>query len=339
MSVLLPLTLSNFDDSTQAKFKAAIAAAAGVLSVDVIIDNIESISTARRGQNISAGRRRLLADGIRIDMSIRAADKTAAEAMVTKLTITAINAKLAEFGLPAATILEVPKPETDAAAGGSSMLPAIIGSVAGLAVLLGIALFLYRYRCNARQEQGQPNATAAYMLSEARNQPEGLAGVQLAPADVPAPLYYKQASVAVYKQAPVAAATKQLGPGSVTSRLQENSGFFSRGEKVRYTHTNTHEISNSLCLSLYLHTQDHALSRIHTHTHTEKNVHSHEHVYTHTNAHAHIHTYTHTQTHTHIHTLTLAHTYTHTETHTHPRTHTLTHTPTHTLSLSHTHSL
>jgi len=241
MSVLLPLTLSNFDDSTQAKFKAAIAAAAGVLSVDVIIDNIESISTARRGQNISAGRRRLLADGIRIDMSIRAADKTAAEAMVTKLTITAINAKLAEFGLPAATILEVPKPETDAAAGGSSMLPAIIGSVAGLAVLLGIALFLYRYRCNARQEQGQPNATGAYMLSKARNQ--GLAGVQLAPADVPEALYYKQASDTEYQQAavttatkqlgPVTAATKHLGPGSVTSRLQENSGFFSRGKKVR----------------------------------------------------------------------------------------------------------
>jgi len=113
--------------------------------------------------------------------------------------------------------------------------------VAGLAVLLGIALFLYRYRCNARQEQGQPNATGAYMLSKARNQ--GLAGVQLAPADVPEALYYKQASDTEYQQAavttatkqlgPVTAATKHLGPGSVTSRLQENSGFFSRGKKVR----------------------------------------------------------------------------------------------------------
>jgi len=47
------------------------------------------------------------------------------------------------------------------AGGGSDMLPAIIGDVAGLAVLLGIAFFVYRYRRNAHKKQEEPNATTA----------------------------------------------------------------------------------------------------------------------------------------------------------------------------------
>ena len=161
LAVSLPLTLSDFDDSKQSTFTAAMAVVSGVSIADVSIDNIESISTARRGLNISIPMRRLLAEGVRIDMSIKVADKTAADAMHAKLTVTAINTKLQESGLPAATILEAPKTivngEGESAssaeedkyniggASSTSMLPAIIGAASGLAVLLGVAFFLCRW--------------------------------------------------------------------------------------------------------------------------------------------------------------------------------------------------
>ena len=65
---------------TQNRFKESIAAAAEVSVADVTIDKI---SPARR--RLMAGRK-LLADGIRVDVSVKAKDNTVATQMASKLT-------------------------------------------------------------------------------------------------------------------------------------------------------------------------------------------------------------------------------------------------------------
>jgi len=113
------MTLSEFDAGKQATFREAIADAAGVWIADVTIIKVASISSARRGEEIRAVMRRLLASGIRIDMIIkRATQNTAA-----KLTITVINNKLQQVGLPAATILEAPKTAASGEVGGTTSSP------------------------------------------------------------------------------------------------------------------------------------------------------------------------------------------------------------------------
>jgi len=159
MAVSLPMTMTEFTDGKKANFRAAIAEVAGVSNAEVIIDKIESISTARSGGGVA---RRLLATGIRIDMHVEAADKNIASALGAKLTATAINAKLQQAGLPHATILEAPKTAASVnlsnASGaqesgiGASMLPAIIGAGIGLVVLSGIAVCLY-LRCSKTKRE------------------------------------------------------------------------------------------------------------------------------------------------------------------------------------------
>ena len=61
----------------------------------VIIDKVEEMSTVRR----------LLTQGIRIVVSLKALDKIAADAITTNLTQEGINRKLEEVGLPSATLL------------------------------------------------------------------------------------------------------------------------------------------------------------------------------------------------------------------------------------------
>ena len=171
-AVSLPMTVADFDDGKQATFKTAIAAAAGVSSADVTIVKIESISSARRGGAIRhVTLRRLLAAGIRIDISVKAANQNAGDALGAKLTVTSINAQLQQAGLPAATLLEAattaPSGEgsstSDGAGGG--MLPVIIGAAVGLTVLLAIALFVYRrYRQKATETK---SATAMSALASA----------------------------------------------------------------------------------------------------------------------------------------------------------------------------
>jgi len=165
----LPLTIAKFDAGKQA-FRGAIAAAASVSSVDVTIVKVTSISGARRGLEIRDARRHLLAAGIRVDMSVTAASQNAADALGAKLTVTAINAKLQQAGLPAATILEAAKTapsgdgsSTSNAAAGGGMLPAIIGAAAGLVVLLAIAVCFYR-RYRKKKAKG---ATAMSDLASA----------------------------------------------------------------------------------------------------------------------------------------------------------------------------
>ena len=152
---------SAFTDDKQTAFKSSLAQAAGVSSESVVIHKIESIS----------GRRHLLAEAIRVETGIMAADQGAAEAIAGKLTVDSINSELSKAGLPAATVLEaaIPalsssntdvaqvlvKPSTTAVSssnpaptvsggstsdegGGMSSLP-IIGGAVGV-VLIGIAV-------------------------------------------------------------------------------------------------------------------------------------------------------------------------------------------------------
>ena len=150
MSLSLPLTKEEFDDEKQAKFTEAIAKSAGASPADVSIDQVEAISSESR---------RLLASGVRIDVSVKAKDKVAADAMVAGLTVDNINAELSKAGLPRAEVLV--KPSTTAVStgqaatasgsssveGGGGMAPIIGGAVGGVIALICIAV-VWRRRKN-----------------------------------------------------------------------------------------------------------------------------------------------------------------------------------------------
>ena len=99
MVVSLPMTKAEFDGEKQQAFKEALAKTAGqgVRADQVFIDSIEEISTAAR---------RLLAQGIRVTVSVKATDQDAAAAIASRLTEEDINTELEEAGLPPATVLE-----------------------------------------------------------------------------------------------------------------------------------------------------------------------------------------------------------------------------------------
>jgi len=122
----------------------------------VSIDIVESISIARRAA------RRLLAPGIKVGISVKAASKNAADTMVSKLTATNINAKLQEAGLPPATIIEAPKTvalaetvnsdgnsdavqeeESLAKEAGKELILGIVGAIGGA---IGMAILGYLYK-------------------------------------------------------------------------------------------------------------------------------------------------------------------------------------------------
>ncbi len=137
-----------------------MAQAAGVSSESVVIHKIESIS----------GRRHLLAEAIRVETGIMAADEAAAEAIAGRLTIDSINRELAKAGLPAATVLEdaistltssstsdpelsVSREETgDTVAASSSFFstPVLLGGSLGLAIVLGIVAYFWYRKCKNR---------------------------------------------------------------------------------------------------------------------------------------------------------------------------------------------
>ena len=94
------MTPSAFTDDKQTAFKSSLAQAAGVSSESVVIHKIESIGS----------RRHLLAEAIRVETGIMAADQGAAEAIAGKLTVDSINSELSKAGLPAATVLEAAIP-------------------------------------------------------------------------------------------------------------------------------------------------------------------------------------------------------------------------------------
>ena len=88
LSLSLPLSVAEFNPEKQAKFKEAIARAAGASPAGVAIDNIEALASVRR--------RLLASSGVRIDVSVKAKDKAAADAMGAGLTAGNINAELSK---------------------------------------------------------------------------------------------------------------------------------------------------------------------------------------------------------------------------------------------------
>ena len=104
--VSLPMTLVEFVDAKQQAFKEAVAKTAGHgVRVDhVVIDTIEEMSTAVR---------RLLAQGIRISVSVKATDKDAAAAIATSLIEAGINAELQKDDFPPVTVLKPAFVKTD----------------------------------------------------------------------------------------------------------------------------------------------------------------------------------------------------------------------------------
>ena len=102
MAVSLPMTMQQFNNNEQLKFKQSVARTAGVSSADVSIDRIVDMNIG------TAVLRRLLATGIRVDTSVKASDEIAASEISTSLTPDNLNSELVAAGLPAATILEAP---------------------------------------------------------------------------------------------------------------------------------------------------------------------------------------------------------------------------------------
>ena len=144
LSLSLPLSVAEFNLEKQAKFKEAIARAAGASPADVAIDNIEALASVRR--------RLLASSGVRIDVSVKAKDKAATDAMSAGLTAVNINAELSKAGLPQAEVLvkasttavssdPVPTVSGGSSDGGGGMSPLpIIGGAVGVVVLIGIAV-------------------------------------------------------------------------------------------------------------------------------------------------------------------------------------------------------
>ena len=133
MTVSLPMTQTEFDDEKQQAFKEALAKAAGqgVRADHVFIDTIEEMVTAAR---------RLLAQGIRIAVSVKATDKDAASAIATSLTEAGINTELEKAGLPPVTLLEAAAVEQ----GGENtlnMLP--LGGAGGTLGVAAAGAFLF----------------------------------------------------------------------------------------------------------------------------------------------------------------------------------------------------
>jgi len=95
--VSLPMKAAEFDDTKRQTFKAAIAKTAGpTVRADHVMIAVKESTAVRR----------LLNQGIRIDVTVNVVDKRAADAIAARLTKDSINAGLTSVGLPNATILE-----------------------------------------------------------------------------------------------------------------------------------------------------------------------------------------------------------------------------------------
>ena len=94
-----------------------------------------------------------MADSIRVDTSVKAADKASAATIITKLTTDSINRGLTTAGLPPATVLEV-----SAGSARGSAVAGIIGGVVGavMVIILAGGAFLFQRRTRQREA---PNVT------------------------------------------------------------------------------------------------------------------------------------------------------------------------------------
>jgi hypothetical protein len=161
ITLSLPMSPSAFTKDKQAAFKASLAQAAGVASEAVVINKIESISS----------RRHLLAEAIRVDISIMAAGEAAAQERAGRLTADSINRELSKAGLPTATVLETAKPAlnplttspelsasntgtgavaAEATVASSSSFfstPVLVGGILGIVFLAGVVACFCHWKC------------------------------------------------------------------------------------------------------------------------------------------------------------------------------------------------
>jgi hypothetical protein len=182
----LPVTKDEFTEDKQRAFVTSLAAAAGTNPADVKIDKIETISGRR------SAARRLLAESIRVDASVKVADSAAANALANSLSADKINAQLAKAGLPPSTLLEPPKASGGNPQGGNNLLLLLLLLL--LVPGLGAALF-FCYKAPAPTGGGTPNV--------AEGAPKVLGGPQQISVEVvfptkPVPVLFSQAPTIGY---------------------------------------------------------------------------------------------------------------------------------------------
>jgi len=139
----LPLSKDEFNNEKEEAFKDSIASAAGVDVLKIVITSIEPATIRRR---------RLLAEGIDIDIEVQAEDAITAESIRGSLTPEIINEQLRSAGLPEAQVLSAPAVQTITKStrspnAESNSITIIIASVASLAgVSLVTAAIVLRRR-------------------------------------------------------------------------------------------------------------------------------------------------------------------------------------------------
>ena len=167
LSLSLPLSMVEFNHTRRAKFIETIARAAGASPADVTIDNVEAIFSSAHdfpvnysGVNNTTRRTnvnwRLLGSSIRIDVSVMAKDKAAADAMVARLTYHDINAELAMAGFTRAEV--VVNPFTQSLSAAPFPKAPIICSAVGSVVMIGMAIahwWCWRHRNTSGQQSDQ----------------------------------------------------------------------------------------------------------------------------------------------------------------------------------------
>ena len=95
--LLLPLSIADFDQDEQMRFREAVAAASQAPPAYVTILKIEAASSARR-------RRHLLAEAVRVHVEIAAPNDNAARELQDSFPLDALNSQLVSRGLPPAKL-------------------------------------------------------------------------------------------------------------------------------------------------------------------------------------------------------------------------------------------
>ena len=150
MVISLPLSLEEFTTEKQADFKKSIAKAAQAATVDVSIDVIELANRRQSGS-------------VRIETAINAADKTSANAIVSRLTVSNINDELAKSSLPPATLIQVPtvfersRGHKQSKLSDGAIAGICVGAVSGVGLILAALYYAStKYTAVEKSNQGLP---------------------------------------------------------------------------------------------------------------------------------------------------------------------------------------
>ena len=97
INLSLPMTVAEFDNSTQRRLRLALAKAANSTLTGVSIDNIDGMDSSRR---------RLLDESVRVRCTVRVSDKSSADVFSARLTANNSNSQIMLAGLPQPRILQ-----------------------------------------------------------------------------------------------------------------------------------------------------------------------------------------------------------------------------------------